>query len=166
MPDLELTRSPNDRRTYVLESVGTIRFAGWRSRGAEAEAAGRTWQFTRRGVFSPVTEASDAAGTVVGQYAGRAIKRGGELRWHDRSLALRPSSVWRQRYALVDGDRELALFDGKGWGKRPVIVTIDDPAALDPALVLFTAFVVHRLAEDANTAAAGAATAATAAAGS
>jgi hypothetical protein len=167
MPDLELIRSAEDRRTYVLEGVGTIRFGGWRSRGAEAQAAGRTWQFTRRGLFSPVTEASDAAGTVVGHYAGRAIRRGGELRWHDRSLRLRPSSAWRQRYALADGDRELALFDGKGWGRRPVIVTVPDAASLDPALILFAAFVVHRLAEDANTAAASGATAAgVAAAGS
>ena len=52
------------------------------------------------------------------------------------------------------GDRELALLDGRGWGKRPVRVTVDDLAALEPGLLLFAAFVVHALAEDAGSAAA------------
>jgi hypothetical protein len=29
---------------------------------------------------------------------------------------LRPTSRWRERYALADGDHELAVFDGKRWG--------------------------------------------------
>jgi hypothetical protein len=44
-----------------------------------------------------------------------------------------------------------AVLDGKGWGKRPVKVTIDDPNAVDPGLLLFAVFVVRRLAEDAAT---------------
>jgi hypothetical protein len=39
---------------------------------------------------------------------------------------------------------ELAIFDGKGWGKRPVAVIVDDLSAIDPGLVLFTAFVVPK----------------------
>ena len=70
-----------------------------------------------------------------------------------RELELRPASAWRSRYALADGDRELAIFDGKGWGKRPVAVIIDDLSAVDPGLVLFAAFVVRGLAEDASSAA-------------
>jgi hypothetical protein len=27
--------------------------------------------------------------------------------------------MWRERYALADRDRELALLDAKTWGKRP-----------------------------------------------
>ena len=46
-----------------------------------------------------------------------------------RELALRPASRWRERYALADGDHELAVFDGRGWGRRPVTVVVDDPAA-------------------------------------
>jgi hypothetical protein len=83
------------------------------------------------------------------------------LRWADRELTLRPASGWRERYALAEGERELALFDCKGWGKRPVKVTILEPAGVEPGLLLFTAFVVRGLAEDAN--AAGAAAASTAA---
>ena len=65
-------------------------------------------------------------------------------------VELRPASKWRERYALADGDHELAVFDGKGWGRRPVAVSVDDPGALDPGLLLFTAFVVRGLAEDAS----------------
>ena len=75
---------------------------------------------------------------------------------------LRPASQWRERYALARGDTELAIIDGKGWGRRPVAITINDPAGLEPGLLLFAAFVVRGLADDASAAAgAGASTAAT-----
>ena len=166
MAELELTRSKDDRRRYELDGVGSLRLQGWASRSASAEAPGRSWQFGRRGFLRPVVEATDAAGGVAGTFKGSGIKRGGTLRWGDRGLQLRPASVWRERYALADRDRELATFEGKGWGKRPVKVTVEDPAAVDPALLLFTAFVVRGLAEDANSAAGGAAAAGAVAASS
>ena len=95
---------------------------------------------------------------------GAHLRRGGALRWAERELVLRPASAWRERYALAEGDSELALFDGAGWGRRPVKVTLDDPGALDAGLLLFTAFVVRRLAEDAGSSAA-ATTSSTAATG-
>jgi hypothetical protein len=104
-------------------------------------------------VFAPVTEASDASGAIVGTFRGRTIKRGGTLTWAGRELTLRPASMWLERYALADGDRELAVLEGKGWGKRPVKVTLEDPGAMEPGLVLFAAFVVRKLAEDAGAAA-------------
>ena len=39
MADVELTRSPDDRRLYVLAGVGTLRLEGWSSRNATAAAA-------------------------------------------------------------------------------------------------------------------------------
>ena len=59
-------------------------------------------------------------------------------------------------------DRELAVLDGKGWGSRPVAVSVDDPAAVEAGLLLFAAFVVRGLAEDANAAAGAGASAAVA----
>ena len=53
--------------------------------------------------------------------------------------------------AFADGERELSVLDGKAWGRRPVKVTIDDPDAVPSGLLLFAAFVVRRLAEDAAT---------------
>jgi hypothetical protein len=153
MTELELTRSRDDRRRYELEGVGGLHLGGLFSRSATAEAGGSTWSFARRGFFSTTMEATDAAGEVVGSFKARAIKRGGPLEWRGRELVLRPASVWKERYALADGDRELALFDGRSWGKRPVRVSLEDPGAVEPGLLLFCAYVVRGLAEDADAAA-------------
>lgn len=154
MPELELTRCAEDRRLYELAGVGTFRMKGWSSRAASAETNGRRWEIARRGLFSRMVKATDEAGRSVGQFSARGMHRGGPLHWNDRELDVHPTSRWRQRYALADGDRELAVFDAKGWGRRTVRVTLDDPSALDPGLLLFTAFVVGGLAKDASTGAA------------
>ena len=162
MPDLELTRTPGDRRLYALQGVGTLRLQGFASRTASAEAGGTSWRIARRGFWRRRIEATDAAGTAVGEFEPRSLRRGGTLRWAGREFALRPASSWRERYALADGDHELAVLDGKAWGRRPVKVTLDDSETVEPGLLLFAAFVVRGLAEDAGSAAgAGAATAAT-----
>jgi hypothetical protein len=129
--ELELTRSPRDRRLYVLGDLGSLRFAGLFSRSAVAETAGQSWRFARRGVFTSRAEAADAAGTVIGRFEPRSVRRGGAIEWSRKSLVLRPASAWRERYALVDGDRELAIFDGKGWGRKPVRVEIDEAGPSD-----------------------------------
>lgn len=162
MAELELTRTPNDRRLYVLESVGALRLVGVASRAAMAEADGSTWRFARRRFWERGIQATDAMGAVVGEFEPRTVRRGGALRWAGRELSLRPASAWRERYALADGDRELAILDGKGWGRRPVKVSVDDLDALESGLLLFATFVVRGLAEDAGAAAgAGASAAAT-----
>ena len=149
MAELELTRRRDDRRVYEVEGVGALRVGGLFSRSATAEAGGSSWTFDRRGFWSRTIEASDAAGAVVGSFDPRSIRRGGTLRWGGREFALQPASNWRERYALLDGERELALLDGKGWGKRPVSISVNEPDAVEPGLLLFAAYVVRRLAEDA-----------------
>jgi hypothetical protein len=164
MVDLELTRAPGDRRLYQLEGVGSLRLQGFLSRTAIAEANERSWRLASSGLWGRRIEATDAAGAVAGVFEPRSIRRGGDLRWDGRELALRPASSWRERYALADDDRELALLDGKGWGRRPVKISVDDPDAVDAGLLLFAAFIVRRLADDPG-ANAGAATSSTAATG-
>jgi hypothetical protein len=161
MVELELERAPGDRRLYVVGVVGSIRLAGFFSRAARAESSGKSWQFSRRGIFGRGVVALDETGLTVGEFEPRDLRRGGEVTWDGRALTLRPASAWRERYALADGETELALLDGKGWGRRPVAISVDDPAALEPGLLLFAAFVVRGLAEDAGAVAA--ATASTAA---
>jgi hypothetical protein len=153
MVDLQLTRSPDDRRLYVLDGVGTLRLEGWSSRRATAEAGPASWQIARSGFWQRAIEAVDAAGMTVGEFEPNTLRRGGAVRWDGRELTLRPASMWRERYALADGEHELVVLDGKGWGKRPVKVSIEDPAAIEPGLLLFAAFVVRSLAEDAGSAA-------------
>src|SRR4051794_37887624 len=161
MKNLELRRTPGDRALYALETIGTLRLEGLFSSRATAEAGGRSWRLGRRGLWGKL-QALDTAGTVVGTFE-RRFAGGGTLRWGDRELTLRRASVFRERYALADGYDEIALLDAKGWGKRPVTISVDERGALDAGLLLYAAFVVHTIARDnAGTAAAGAATVAAA----
>ena len=156
---MELTRTRDDRRLYALGGIGTLRLEGLTSSRATAEAGADRWRFTRRGFWQRGIEATDAMGSVVGDYEPRTLRRGGALRWAGRELMVGPASAWRERYALTDGDRELAVLDGKSWGRRPVKVTVEDPDAIEPELLLFAVFIVRGLAEDAaSTAGATAAT--------
>jgi hypothetical protein len=157
MAELELSRVPGERRLYLLDGIGSIRFEGLLSRAATAESNGERWHLMRRGIWGRHSAALDEAGVVVGRFEPRTVRRGGALMWRRRELTLRPASAWRERYALADGETELALLDGKGWGRRPVAVSVEDAAALDGGLLLFAAFVVRGLAEDSNAAAAAAA---------
>jgi hypothetical protein len=156
MTELELTRTPGDRRRYALEDIGTIHLEGLFARSANAEAGSDHWQFVRSGFWQRVMQATDAAGNVVGEFRPRDLRRGGTLEWAGRELTLRPASSWRERYALADGDEELVILDGKSWGRRPVSVSIPDGQAVEPGLLLFACFVVRQLAVNAaNDSAAG-----------
>jgi hypothetical protein len=150
MVELELRRSPGDRQLYEISGVGTLRFEGFFSRRATAEAAADAWSFARSGFWRSTIKAFDASGTAVGSFDPRTIRRGGSLRWQDRDLELRLAS---KRYALADRDRELAVFDATSWGKRPVKITLDEPSLVEPGLLLFAAFIVREPGEDANAAA-------------
>src|SRR4051812_13449633 len=143
MIELELTRTREDRRRYVLEGVGTLRLEGLLSRNATFEAGSEYWHPARRGFWQRIMQATDALGTVVGEFLPRDLRRGGKLYWAGRELTLRPASSWRERYALVEGERELVLIDGKSWGRRPVKVTLADPGAIEPGLLLFAAFIAR-----------------------
>lgn len=156
--DLELTRSPDDRRLYSLDGVGTVRLEGFTSRTATARTGASRWEFAPRSLWRRPVVATDEVGAEVGEFEPNSLRRGGALRWGGRSLVLRAASSWRERYALVDGEHEIALLDGKSWGRTPVRVTVDDTQAVEPGLLLFAAFVVRRLADDAGAAAAAAST--------
>jgi hypothetical protein len=153
MAAIELTRSKEDRRLYELGPLGSLRLEGFWSRRATPTSAGVTWRIGRVGFFGRSIQCLGAGNAVVGEFDPRSIRRGGELRWSGRTFELRRASAWRERYALAAGEVEVAVFEGKGWGKRPVKVEIARPEAIEPGLLLFTAFVVRSLAEDASSAA-------------
>jgi hypothetical protein len=148
MIELELSRTPGDRRLYNLQGVGTLRREGPLSRSATAEADSSSWRFSRRSLWRRVLQATDARG-VVGEFVPRDIRRGGALRWGGDKYTLHPVSALRERYALRDGDRELVLIDGRSWGRRPVKITLAHPGEIEPGLLLFASFVVHELAVNA-----------------
>lgn len=159
MIELELTRTSGDRHLYELQGSGTLRLERSFSASAAAEAGDRSWQIARRperwrvarrGELILVIEATDPSGVVAGEFHGRAQVPGGTLRWGERHLELRKNSRWRPRFALVDGERELATVEGKGWGKRPVRLTIGDAASVEPGMLLLAAFAVGAITEDAQ----------------
>jgi hypothetical protein len=149
--ELELTRSPNDRRLYSLEGIGTIRRdGGIFSNSFIAEATGHSWRFAGRGFMHRVLEATTPDGRVVGTFIGKEIRKGGRLDWRTRRLALRPASLVREKYALTEGNCDIILFEGRAWGRRPVKVSLLQGDEVEPGLVLFAAFVVNRLAVKAS----------------
>ena len=164
MPELELIRTRDDRKLYVLPGVGNLRVGGWLTRKVEASTGGEAYVFDKRGLFGSVFTAADAStGAPVGEFRPRSIRRGGTIEWRGGEWTLRPASAFKERYALsLPGrDHELATVEGHGWGKRPVTITTDDATAIDPGLLLFVVYAVRILAEDTNTAGgAGASTAA------
>jgi hypothetical protein len=159
MTELKLTRVPNDRRLYRLDGIGTVRLEGWFGRSGSAKTEdGRSWRFCRRGLWQRLIQATDVSGALAGEFTPRDLRRGGALRWGTRELKLKPLGM-RERYALTENEQELARFDAKGWGKRPVKITLTvDRDEIQAELLLFAAFIVHQLAGDANTAASTAAT--------
>ena len=163
MRERELTRTPGDRRSYTIDGVGTLRLEGLLGRRATADAARTSWHIVSSGLRKRTLRATDAMGRVAGEFTRAGLRRGGALNWGDREFMLRSASAWRERYALADGDRELAILDGKGWGKRPVKITVNDLEAVEPGLLLFATFIVRQLAEDASSASGAAASGAVAA---
>ena len=146
---LQLTPTLGDRRLYALNGVGTLRLTGWAARTATAEAGGLAWEITCHGLLGPAIQAADAAGSIVGEYRARTLHRSGRLRWRDRELAVRPDNLWRERYVLVEDDRRLATIEAKRWGRQPVHLRVEGAAEFEPGLLLFAAFVVGTLAQNA-----------------
>ena len=143
---VRLTPSPGDHRLYLVKGIGTLRVTGWTWREATAEAGGRSWQITRHGICPPVIQAADVAGDIVGEFSGRWLHHGAALRWSNGELGLRIDRIRQDRYILMDDDRKLATIDGVGSNKRPLNITINDTADIDPGSLLFAIYVVRTLA--------------------
>jgi hypothetical protein len=141
-----LLQSHGDRHLYFVGTIGTLRVAGWTWRMATAEAGGRAWQITRRGIWPASGQAADAAGDVIGEFGASRSHRGATLRWSDHALELRIDGPWRYRVVLVDGDRSLATIDATR-GKRFLTIAAADADDTDPGLLLFVIYVVHALAQ-------------------
>ena len=133
---------PEDRGSYTLDGVGALAWRASRA-GGDDRGRGRTWQAARRG-FGVICRRHRRRGALVAEFERQRVRSGGTLRDGASEREIAPASTWKQRYALRDGERELALLGAKGWGERPVRVTVDDPAAVDPHVLLLAAFLTRR----------------------
>ena len=152
--ELDLTRADGDRRLYLLQGIGTLRLHGLLMRAATATSADGVWHLARHGFWQRTIQATDSGGHVAGTFQPRDIRRGGILHWHAHHYTLRPDSAVRERYSLSSDGRELALLEAKGWWgwgtRRPLRLQLPD-GAFDPGLLLFAAFIVRTVADDAST---------------
>ena len=137
MAEFELSRTKDDRRLYELGALGSLRLEGLLSRRARAMSAGVTWQFepsAGRGMRALASQ-----GRVVGEFDPHS----GELQWNGQMFQVRLASSQQERQALAVGETEVALFEDRSWGSHPVKVEIVEPAAIEPGLMLFAAFVLR-----------------------
>lgn len=87
-----------------------------------------------------------------------ALKRGGEivLAESGETFELKPSSNWRNRYALWSGETELAAVETKGWSGQEVAVDVSDERSVEALVLLLACYLVRRFGEDDAAAASGA----------
>jgi hypothetical protein len=144
---LELTRSPDDRRLYVLPGVGELRTGGLLSGGrVEATAGGRTYTFALRGRVRRVAIATDAFGEEVGRQDGSL-----SIVWRGDRWDLKAYDAGFYYTLTRSGeDREVANLAPALWSRRPVPIVLDETARVDPGLVLFAMFLMRRIAEEIN----------------
>jgi hypothetical protein len=132
---------------YVADKIGTLCVAGWTCRTATAQAGGRIWQITRRGIWPVSIQATDAAGDVIGEFSGGRLDQSMTLRWSNRELVLWSNGPSDHRYVLIDGDRALTTIDGDHLSKRSPTISITDAGDTDPGLLLFAVYVVHAVTQ-------------------
>jgi len=151
MSELRLTRSPEDRKLFVLAGVGTIRNGRWFKRSAELCAeTGDSWQVDRKGfrarpVFTDGVGGEPARFEVYGTF-----KRGGRLEIAGAgTYELKPASHFKERYALSAEGRELATIEASGWSaKRPVTVEVGGQTEVDDLVLLAACWMVQQYAQD------------------
>jgi hypothetical protein len=61
---------------------------------------------------------------------------------------LKPSSNWRNRYALWSGEHELASVETTGWSGQEVAVEVSDEVPVEPLLLLLACYLVRRFGEN------------------
>jgi hypothetical protein len=137
MLELQLIRSPDDKRRLDLPGVGSLRFENLWGTKLRITAPGHgEWRIVRR--RSGVT-VSAADGTTAAAFTDRGVEHGGVVvevtTPHQGLLERRP-------FVLVQGDRELARMAPSVWSEKPTAVTLVDQdfAARHPLLLLLALY--------------------------
>src|SRR4051794_8372544 len=151
MKEIELVRSSPDRRLYTLGDLGSLRLNGLFMRSATAETDLGSFSVTKTRWTSASVVARDPLGEI-GAFHARTLGGGGSLTWIEETYALRHQQPFGETYALLNGDRRLALVTARGWWgwgvKTPLTMQVWDMS--DAPLLLFVAFVVRTLANQRN----------------
>jgi hypothetical protein len=147
MNEIDLVRSPSDRRRYTLGDLGSLRLNGLLMRSATAETAAGSFTVVKTRWTTASVVARGPRGEM-GAFHARTLRGGGRLTWLEEEYALRHEQPLGETYALLHGDRRLALATARGWWgwgvKRPLTMQVGNTS--DAPLLLFVAFVVRTLA--------------------
>ena len=157
MSELRLTRSPEDRKLFVLAGVGTIRNGRWFKRSAELCAeTGDSWQVDRKGFRARPVFTDGVGGEPARFEAYGTFKRGGRLEIAGAgTYELKPASHFKERYALSAEGREPATIEASGWSaKRPVTIEVGGQTEVDDLVLLAACWMVQQYAQDLSAAAA------------
>jgi hypothetical protein len=155
MVEIEAAPLEGEPWTLAFDGIGTIRFETWRvgfgrlsapvwgSSRAALEASGGTWQARVAGLLSRRIVATDTVGALAARFTPKLLSRGGNVEVGAWTYTLGATG---RRYVLREREAELVTVCPSASSRRPLTVTLADPRAIDPLLVLFAAFVAHRLA--------------------
>ena len=120
-----------------------------RAHSADASALtrdGTEWKL-ERAAMSQKAKALDATGGEAATFEPKGVfKRGGELRTGGHSYELRPASNWKTRYAIAEGERELATLETKGWSQHRVAISLE--ADVPSEVLLMACWLVRSFADD------------------
>jgi hypothetical protein len=145
MRELQLTRSPDDKRRLDLPGVGYLRFENmWGTKLRLCAPGQGQWRVARsRG--GPTVTGED--GATAATFAGAGVERDGvaiEVRAPLQGLFER-----RPPFLLVNGDRELARVASAVWSEKPTAVTLLDEefVAQHPLLFLLALYRAQLVAQ-------------------
>lgn len=128
---------------YLLRSpdgdFAELDVSGWRER-AEFELDGAAYRLYREGMVSGAFVLERDGVAAARAWKPSAFRSTFELDAGGRALTLRRASLFRRRFALLDGGREVGSVGPAGLFSRRV--RVDLPAALPFALQIFVFWLV------------------------
>jgi hypothetical protein len=152
--ELQLVRSPDDKRRLDLPGVGHVRFESrWGNKLVLAAPDRGEWRVAGRLMFRSETTATDAAGTTVARIVGNGVEYG------DRAIHVTTPHQGllehRPPFLIVENERELARVASQLWSEKPLDVTILDEEFVesDPLLFLLALYTAQLIAASRSAAA-------------
>jgi hypothetical protein len=142
--DLQLVRSPDDKRRLDLAGVGSVRFENmWGTKLVIVAPGSGEWRIDGRGPFRRASVVTDAGQDVIASFAPGRIEYGGRVveatTPHQGMLERRPP------FQIVEGGRAIARVTPRVWDEKPLDLTVLDEefVASDPLLFLLALYVAN-----------------------
>ncbi len=141
MLDLQLVRSPDNKRHLDLAGVGGVEFTNrWGTKLVFTSTSGVQWRIDGSGPFRRSSEATDVAGVAVAAFTRQGIEHAGRV----IDITTTDQGLFERRPPLLirEGEHDLVRVAARVWDEKPIDVTVLDErfAADEPLLLLFALF--------------------------